>query len=125
MGFPERILEHYKQEFDQAMGEVIAQAVYDMRRFTETRPSAKSGKQGRVDTAEMLASIAGETFWDGVDRIVGRFGFLDRQELYFSLQTNTGFTHYLSGEFIAPTLAMRDAYVAAIENLLGRMASVD
>lgn len=124
MGLPDQILEHYKKALDGAMDEVIAQAIYDMRRFTETRPSAKSGKQGRVDTSAMLESIGGEVFWEGVDRLVGRFGFTDRQELYFMWQTTTGFHHYLSGEFIAPTFALRDAAVAAVQNLIAKMGEV-
>jgi hypothetical protein len=119
--FPGKILAKFEAECYAAMGEVIAQAVYDMRRFTETRPSAKSGKQGRVDTGAMLESIAGETFWSGVDNIVGRFGFLDRQELYFWLQTTNGFRHGAS--FIEPTLAGRDAFSLAIDRLIARMAS--
>jgi hypothetical protein len=117
--FPGKILAKFEAECYAAMGEVIAQAVYDMRRFTETRPSANSGKQGRVDTGAMLESIAGETFWSGVDNIVGRFGFLNREELYFWLQTTSGFRHGAS--FIEPTLAGRDAFVIAIDNLLKKM----
>jgi hypothetical protein len=123
-GIPEIILEAYKKKLDDAMDEVIAQAVYDMRAFTATRPSAKSGKGGRIDTSDMLNAIDGEVLWDSVDRLVGRFGFTDRQELYFMWQTTTGFRHYKSGEFIEPTFALRDAAVAAVQNLLGRMGSV-
>lgn len=124
LGEPEKIVGKYKKNADKAMTEVIALAVYDMKRFTETRPSAKSGKQGRVDTADMLNAIDGEAFWEGVDKIVGRFGFLNRQELYFALQTSTGFTHYLSGEFIEPTFAMRDAAVSAVQRLIKEMGNI-
>jgi hypothetical protein len=124
VGIPEMILEGIKEKLDVAMDEVIAQAVYDMKRFTETRPSAKSGKQGRIETSDMLNAIDGEVFWDSIDRLVGKFGFTDRQEMYFMWQTTTGFRHYKSGEFIEPTFALRDAAVAAIQNLIGRMGSL-
>lgn len=103
------------------MTEVIKQAVEDMRRFTESRPSAKSGKQGRVETGQMLDAIAGRVQQEG-DRIVGEFGFLDRQDLYFALQTSLGFRHQ-SGAFIEPTFAQRDAQRIAIEQLLRKLNS--
>lgn len=116
--FPNAYLKALQGKLQLRMERVVKQAVEDMRRFTETRPSAKSGRAGRVDTGEMLESIAGRTFNDGVDKIVGEFGFLSRKDLYFMLQTSTGFRHYISSEFIEPTFAMRDAAVIAIQNLL-------
>lgn len=38
-----------------------------------------------------------------------RFGFLRSIQKYFQWQTITGFTHWKSGEFIAPSLALSDA----------------
>lgn len=77
------------------------------RHLTETRPSARSGKQGRVDTGRMEDEIVDETIRRG-NEIVGRFGFLNFAEFYFVLQTETGFRHFGSGEFIEPTFALRD-----------------
>lgn len=104
-----------------AMIITINQAVEDMKRFTATRPGAKTGKQGRVETAAMLEAIAGKAFLEGADKIVGEFGFVNRRDLYFKLQTVTGFTHYLSGDFIEPTFAMRDATVLALQNLFKKL----
>lgn len=36
-----------------------------------------------------------------------KFGFLGARELYYKLQTVTGFTH-LGGKYIAPSLALKD-----------------
>lgn len=119
-GLPELILKRLRARMQEAMEEVIQQAVMDMKRFTETRPSANSGKSGRVDTGEMLNAIAGRVLNEGADRIVGEFGFLDRQELYYALQTSLGFQH-INGAFIDPTYAQRDAQVAAIERLLSKL----
>ena len=108
-------------EIEVAFGVIIAEAVDNMKHFIETRPSLKSGKPGRVESGDMLKDVAGEVFYDGVGGMVGKFGFLNVQELYYALQTSTGFTHYKSGEFIEPTFAMRDAQVIAILQLIESM----
>ncbi len=123
MGLGERIKKRYHDKGVEAMASVVVNAVDDMKRFTSTRPSAKSGKAGRVDTAAMLEAIASKSFLEGADAIIGEFGFLDRRELYFKLQTATGFEHYLSGDFIEPTFAMRDAATLAIQRLMLRLAA--
>lgn len=122
--FPEKLVDRFEEGVFAAVQEVIRQAVEDMRRFTESRPSAKSGKAGRVESGEMLAAIGGDIFRYGMDRIVGQFGFTNQTELYYYLQTVSGFQHVWSGDFIEPTFAMRDAYVAAIQNLLSRMGNI-
>lgn len=104
------------------MKEVIVQAVKDAQEFTETRGTEKSGKAGRVETHKMVESIAGRSYREGVTRIVGEFGFLNGPaELYMALQTSTGFQHWLSGDFIEPTFALRDAARIAIINLYEEM----
>ena len=60
------------------MAYTMKQAVEDMRRFTATRPSTKSGKAGRVDTAAMLEAIAEKSFLESADSIIGEFGFVLR-----------------------------------------------
>jgi len=100
------------------MENVIDQAVQDARNFTATRPSAKSGKRGRVDTGLMMDSIVGKVWQDNEENIIGELGFLDVQEFYFFLQTDEGFQHWRSGEFIEPTFALRDAAVIAFDKLL-------
>ena len=96
-----------------AMADTIKAAVVDMKRFTMNKKS--------VRTQDLINSIDGEAFYAGMDIIVGRFGFLNRQELYFALQTSSGFIHVPDGAFIEPSFAMRDAYLIAIETLLGKL----
>ena len=96
-----------------AMEDTIKAAVVDMKRFTMNKKS--------VRTQDLINSIDGEAFYAGMDIIVGRFGFLNRQELYFALQTDTGFIHVPDGAFIEPSFAMRDAYLIAIETLLAKL----
>jgi len=122
-GLGERLKRRYHEKGVEAMAYVMTKAVEDMKRFTASRPSAKSGKAGRVDTAAMLEAIASKSFLEGADQIIGEFGFVDRQELYFKLQTSTGFQHYRSGDFIEPTFAMRDAAALAVQGLLLRLAT--
>ena len=89
-----------------AIGELGAE---EMRRKTD-----------RIDTGLMLGSIESDV-QAAADEVVARFGYLDRQELYFRLQTVTGFTTR-DGRFIEPTFALRDAYEYAknyAERLLG------
>ena len=96
-----------------AMGETIKSAIEDMKRFSMNSKSTRTG--------DLIASIDGEAFFAGMDVIVGRFGFLHRQDLYFALQTSSGFIHVPDGAFIEPSFAMRDAYIIAIETLLGKL----
>lgn len=99
-----------------AWEKVLEEAVENAKRFTAQRPSAKSGKAGRVDTEAMINAITSVYRFE-VDKIVGEFGFMNQAQLYYVLQTQTGFTHWLSGEFIEPTFAIRDATIIA-ENRL-------
>lgn len=112
----------YQTRLENAMRKVIEQAVRDAKEFTASRPSAKSGKSGRVETSKMMEEIMGRSYREGVAVIVGEFGFLNGPaELYMALQTNTGFKHWLSGEFIEPTFALRDAARIAVINLFEEM----
>lgn len=115
------MLDTFQLRLENAMKKVIEQAVRDAQLFTATRPSKKSGKAGRVETAAMMAAIMGKTYREGVGNIVGEFGFLNTAELYMKLQTSTGFVHWRSGEFIEPTFAFRDAARLAIQNLFEEM----
>lgn len=87
------------------------------KNLTETRPSRKSGKAGRVETGAMVGNISSAMVESNDRRIVGEFGWLGRVEDYYVYQTATGFTHHLSGEFIQPTLALQDA-TAQVKELL-------
>lgn len=100
------------------MERVIEEAVADAKRFTASRPSRKSGKAGRVDTGNMMDDIVGKVWQTSEEEIIGDFGFLDNQEFYYFLQTDEGFKHWISGEFIEPTNALRDAARIAFDKLL-------
>lgn len=117
----QRILAAKYKAAQEAMKVVIEQAVQDMKDYTSSRPSRKSGKEGRIETSAMLEAIAGKTFTDGAYKIVGEFGFLDLKELYFALQTSTGFNLWTNGEFIEPTYAMRDAAITAVQSLMEKL----
>lgn len=98
----------------QAMEKVIQQAVEDTKKFTA---NSQSGASKQERTSDLINSIAGKTFLESADVIVGEFGFLNRKDLYFALQTSTGFTH-LGGEYIQPSFALVDAERAAVQNLV-------
>ena len=113
---PDRFMAGLRAELYLAMASTIESAVEDMKRFTKDKKD--------IRTQDMINSIDGETFFWGMDVIVGRFGFLNRQELYFALQTSSGFIHVPDGAFIEPSFAMRDAYLIAIETLLGKLNTI-
>lgn len=127
---PEEIMAGIRAKVFAAMEQVILEAVENMKRFTETRGTANSGHAGRVDTRQMLEDIGGETFFVGVDKIVGRFGFPGRRELYYILQSGsnpqdgnaiTGFKHYPDSAFIEADFAFRDSYILAIDHLIAKL----
>lgn len=60
--------------------------------------------------------ITGNMIRDMKVRVAGlqlRMGFLDGYQDYYTYQTITGFTHWQSGKFIAPSLAIADAKLDA------------
>lgn len=113
---PDEFMAQLRAKLYAAMAETIEAAVKDMKRFSLNNKSTRTG--------DLINSIDGESFFAGMDIIVGRFGFLNRQDLYFALQTDTGFIHVPDGAFIAPSFAMRDAYLIAIETLLGKLKNI-
>jgi hypothetical protein len=100
------------------MQEVIHFALEEMKRLTADSMSGASKKQ---ITGDMLAAMGSEVFMRGADVIVGRWGFTGRTELYYKLQTITGFHHYPDGAFIEPSFALRDSAVQAIELLIKKL----
>ena len=110
---PDDFMAQLRAKLYLAMADTIKAAVEDMKRFSLNSKSTRTG--------DLIASIDGEAFFAGMDIIVGRFGFLNRQDLYFALQTDTGFIHVPDGAFIEPSFAMRDAYLIAIETLLTKL----
>lgn len=85
------------------------QGAQQAKAFTASRPSAKSGKAGRVETGKMMEAISYRVTRNGPYQVLLEMGFTDFAEPYFVYQTSTGFRHNRSGEFIAPTLAVVDA----------------
>ena len=77
--------------------------------YTATRPGAKSGKAGRIESGAMIGAIRHERVSFSPDLVEARYGFVDEFEEYFRMQTVTGFTHNRSGETIQPTFALRDS----------------
>lgn len=115
-------LDTFQARLQNAMEKVIKQAVQDAKDFTASRPGAKTGKAGRIESTKMMEQIIGRSYREGVGQVVGEFGFLNGPaELYMMLQTSTGFRHWLSGDFIEPTFALRDAARIAIINLYEEM----
>lgn len=105
------------------MEEVVREAVQAAREYTASRPSAKSGKAGRVETGAMMSAIEGEVTGSRT-QIIGRFGFIHDHKAYYSLQTTTGFRHNFSGAFIAPTLAIIDAAREAEQNMYSMFGTI-
>lgn len=90
-----------------AMTGVVMQAAANARANTD-----------RVDTGAMIEAIDMHEVEVRAGEIIGKFGFLGQRADYFLYQTVTGFTHWLSGQFIEPTFALRDARVVAENELV-------
>lgn len=111
-----KIEQQLMHEIAESMLLITRQAAEDARGFTD-----------RIETGAMLNAILPEVE-ASTREIVGRFGFIGEQAEYFIFQTVTGFEHWLSGEFIEPTFALRDAknlaeprLVSAISNAVRRV----
>lgn len=121
---PEAWLVERNQKAFALMALVIEGAVRNAKQFTDERGTGYNGHAGRVDTGAMINAIDGQAFQAGVSLIVGQFGFTTERELYFALQTVTGFKHWISGEFIEPTYAFRDALILAVQQLVEGLKDV-
>lgn len=97
----ERIEDQLYKSLASAMAQIASQAAMNAQSRTD-----------RIDTGLMISEITDEVELRGQE-IIGRFGFLNQKADYFLYQTVTGFTHWLSGEFIEPTFALRDAKILA------------
>lgn len=112
IGIGDRLIEQLIDAIAPAMAEIIQNAV---RR-------AKEMSADRVDTGAMISAIEGEVQSRGRD-IAGRFGFLGEKQDYFIFQTVSGFHHWLGGQFIEPTLALRNAGEMAKGDLTAAVAA--
>lgn len=79
--------------------------------FIATRGTAKSGKQGRVDTGKMLESVDSETNLTGRDEAEGRFGWLKKKPFYAEFQE-------AGTQYIEPMYALTDAAAIVIDELV-------
>ena len=96
-------------------GEMVGlaeQAAITARAYTAQRGRRTSRGGGRIDEGTMVEAIKSEVELSA-KTIIGRFGFIGAQADYFLYQTVLGFEHWLSGEMIEPTFALRDARVKA------------
>lgn len=113
---PETVAGQLYEELAHSMEVIIQAAVLNAKEFTASRGRPTSSGGGRVDTAKMIEAIKGDVDLS-TRQIMGKFGFIDEQIDYFLYQTSTGFTHWLSGQFIEPTFALRDAELIAVQDL--------
>lgn len=118
----DRIEVQLYQELSNAMAAIVIGAVQNAKEFTAERGRPSSTGSGRIETSDMIGSIKGDVELKARE-IIGKFGFLDEQQDYFMYQTITGFTHYLSGDFIEPTFALRDAGVLAESDVVEAIKS--
>lgn len=77
------------------------------REFISQRPSAKSGKPGRIDTGEMIDSVSSGEVRYSRDDMEFRAGYKNGPP--WTPFQESGFNHWLSGEHIAGTYALTDA----------------
>ncbi|HET7741057.1 MAG TPA: hypothetical protein VFL67_10450 [Mycobacterium sp.] len=77
--------------------------------YTASRPGAKTGKAGRIDSGAMVGAIRSRLLTFGPGLIQSQYGFIDEFEDYFKMQTVTGFLNIRSGDKIEPTFALRDS----------------
>lgn len=94
------------------IGETAEKAARDGRDFVRyrilTSGTAKSGKQGRVETGKMVDSVKHRVTGVSNTKATAKFGWLARPEEYFSYQ-DKGFTHWKSGETVEGMNAIADA----------------
>lgn len=102
--------EQFNSMGDRLKDKIVARVAEQMVGVVEEAVAdAKDLTRDRVDTGKMLESITWNV-QNGAREVIGRFGFTQEREDYFVYQTVTGFTHWLSGEYIEPTYALQDAY---------------
>ncbi len=110
----DKLFKTIREAEETAMGESLEHGVGLIEEKIRTRPSAKSGKQGRIETGAYLESFdyrVGDSSGNTGGEIVQK----DFQD-YYEYQ-ESGFTHAGSGEFIQGTQAILDS-IPQIEKLL-------
>lgn len=95
-----------KTEMDEAMRDAEKQGQF----FIATRGTPKSGKQGRIDTGDMLESFSSAVA-TGNTKVTGFLGWLDEQPYYAEWQEG-------GSETIPAMWALRDSAKNAWDQLL-------
>lgn len=114
-GLPEAVYTVFEEEAENQ--------AEDMREYIISRPSAKSGKEGRVETWKMFDAVKAEPKKHGTQLTVN-VGYLDGGfEDYFFYQDN-GFTHVPDGAWIEGTHALEDAYLKARLRISARLQAL-
>lgn len=111
-----RVQRDIYDELAGAVATIVEVGVQNAREFTAERgrPTSKFG--GRIETSKMIGALKGKVE-EEARRITGEFGFIDEIQDYYIYQTVTGFTHYLSADYIEPTFAIRDAGRIAADDM--------
>lgn len=112
------------QAVTEAAKEAIQETVKDGKEAMEltiaTSGTAKSGRQGRIDTGQMLESVGSEVVSETEYTMKARFGYIDGPPPW-TLYQDAGFVHWVSGELIEGTNALADAAFTAAIDLEGKL----
>lgn len=100
-------LDHLTEAGKDAIREGAKEGEALTKEHIQTRGTAKSGKQGRIETGRMLNAVTSRVEKDTDTEIEAAFGWLDDRENYFALQEG-GFTH-VSGVTVEGMFALSDA----------------
>lgn len=112
IGMGDKLKDAIFAQLADAMADIIQKAV----------ARAKDLSADRVDTGAMISAIEGDVE-ASARAIAGRFGFLGDKQDYYVFQTVSGFHHWLGGQFIEPTFALRDAGEMAKGDLTAAVAA--
>jgi hypothetical protein len=102
----EQKFEQFLREKENRLYAILAEAMIVI--MHEAEWEAKAISLSRFDTGAMFDAISSKVEF-AARKIVGEAGFIDGAADYYIYQTVTGFRHWLSGEFIDPTHALRTA----------------
>lgn len=103
-GLPELVYDIFEEEAEQQ--------AEDMREFILSRPSEKSGKEGRVETFAMFDAVGVKAQRHSTQLTI-HVGYVDGPWREYYKYQDEGFIHNWSGKFIEGTHAMEDAYLRA------------
>jgi hypothetical protein len=116
-GSPEQF-RNMAKKIEQQLYVSLAQAMLPIAQNAAQRARAMND---RVDTGELEEQIAAEAK-NTANSIIGRYGFVGQRKDYYLYQTITGFTHWLSGKYIEPSFALRNARPGAEAEIIAAIA---